>query len=42
MLIIVEIKLIEPRIDLAPARCNEKMAKSTASPLWPNLLAKGG
>lgn len=27
-------KLIAPRIDLAPARCKEKMVKSTAAPLW--------
>lgn len=39
---IVEMKLIEPRIDLAPAKCKEKIAKSTANPLCPSLLAKGG
>jgi hypothetical protein len=33
ILIIVEMKLIDPRIDLAPAKCKEKIAKSTASPL---------
>jgi len=33
ILIIVEIKLMDPRIDLAPAKCKEKIAKSTASPL---------
>lgn len=33
MLKIVEIKLIAPKIDEAPARCREKMAKSTAGPL---------
>ena len=31
--IIVVIKLIEPRIDDAPARCSDKMAKSTDGPL---------
>jgi hypothetical protein len=39
---IVEMKLMDPKIDLAPARCKEKMAKSTANPLWPNPLARGG
>jgi len=42
ILIMVEIKLIDPRIDLAPAKCKEKIAKSTANPLWPIVLAKGG
>lgn len=42
ILMIVEIKLIEPKIDLAPAKCREKMAKSTANPLCPNLLDRGG
>jgi len=42
MLIIVEMKLIEPRMDLAPAKWREKIAKSTASPLCPNLLDSGG
>jgi len=42
MLIIVEIKLMEPKMDLAPAKCKEKMAKSTASPLCPKVLARGG
>ena len=32
MLIIVVIKLIAPKIDEAPARCNEKMALSTEGP----------
>jgi hypothetical protein len=31
---IVEIKLMAPKIDEAPARCSEKIAKSTAGPLW--------
>ena len=42
ILITVEIKLIAPRIDLAPARCKEKIAKSTAAPGWPMLDLKGG
>jgi hypothetical protein len=29
----VEIKLIAPRIEEIPARCREKIAKSTAGPL---------
>lgn len=33
MLMIVEMKLIAPRIEEAPARCSEKIAKSTAQPL---------
>jgi hypothetical protein len=33
MLITVEIKLIAPKIDLAPAKCKEKIARSTAPPL---------
>jgi len=33
ILIIVEIKLIAPKIDDTPAKCNEKIAKSTDAPL---------
>jgi len=33
MFVIVEMKLIAPRIDLAPARCREKIARSTGGPL---------
>lgn len=32
ILIIVVIKFAEPRIEEAPARCSEKMAKSTDAP----------
>lgn len=32
MLIIVVIKLIEPRIEEVPARCREKIARSTEGP----------
>ena len=39
---IVVIKLIAPRIDDAPARCNEKIAKSTAGPGEPKLADNGG
>jgi len=31
---IVEIKLIAPKIDEIPARCSEKIVRSTAGPLW--------
>lgn len=30
--IMVDMKLIEPRIDLMPDRCNLKIAKSTETP----------
>lgn len=42
MLIIVVIKLIDPRIDEAPARCREKIARSTDGPEWARFLARGG
>lgn len=42
MFIIVVIKLIDPRTLEAPARCNEKIARSTAPPLWEILPARGG
>src|SRR5882724_11176580 len=35
MLKIVVMKLMAPRIDEAPARCSERIAKSTAGPGWP-------
>ena len=35
MLKMVVMKLIAPRIELAPARCSEKIAMSTAGPLEP-------
>ena len=41
-LIIVVIKLIAPKIDETPAKCNEKIVKSTEQPAWAILLAKGG
>src|ERR1700743_2369474 len=37
MLKIVVMKLMAPRIDEAPARCSERMAKSTAGPGWPEV-----
>jgi len=38
----VVIKLIAPKIDEAPAKCNEKMAKSTDGPAWAMFEARGG
>lgn len=38
----VAIKLAAPKIDLAPARCNEKIAISTGGPLWAVLPDRGG
>ena len=38
----VLIKLIAPRIEDTPARCKEKIAKSTDLPAWAILLARGG
>lgn len=42
MLITVEIKLIAPKIDEAPAKCKEKIARSTAPPGWPRFDLNGG
>jgi len=42
MFIIVVIKLIAPRIEEAPAKCNLKMAKSTEIPEWNKFPARGG
>jgi len=42
MLITVVIKLIAPRMDEAPARCSEKIAKSTDGPEWAIFAASGG
>jgi hypothetical protein len=42
MLIIVEIKLIAPRIDDTPAKCNLKIDKSTEAPEWAIVDARGG
>lgn len=39
---IVQIKLIAPRIDEIPAKCNEKIVKSTEILLCAILLDKGG
>lgn len=42
MLIVVEMKFTAPRIDDTPARCNEKMARSTDAPACAIPLARGG
>ena len=39
---IVVMKLTAPKIDDIPARCKEKMAKSTDAPPWPMGPLKGG
>ena len=41
-MIIVVMKLTAPRIDEIPAKCNEKMAKSTDAPAWAIPVDKGG
>jgi hypothetical protein len=42
MLIVVEIKFTAPKIEEAPAKCNEKIAKSTLPPAWETIPARGG
>lgn len=42
ILITVEIKLTEPKIDLAPAKWREKIPRSTEGPLCAILDARGG
>lgn len=42
MFIIVVMKFRAPRIDLAPAKCNEKIARSTDGPAWAIGPASGG
>jgi hypothetical protein len=42
ILAIVVIKLIAPKIDLAPAKCKEKIDKSTLAPEWDKFLERGG
>lgn len=42
ILITVVIKLIAPRIEEAPAKCREKIAKSTDGPACAMFLASGG
>jgi len=40
--ITVVMKFIAPSMDDIPARCSEKIAKSTDPPLWACAAAKGG
>jgi hypothetical protein len=42
MLSVVEIKFTAPRIEDAPAKCKEKIAKSTLPPAWDTIPARGG
>jgi hypothetical protein len=42
MLITVVIKFTAPKIEEAPARWREKMAKSTDGPAWAMFLDRGG
>lgn len=42
MLAIVVIKLMAPRIELAPAKWSEKIDRSTLAPEWERLLDRGG
>jgi hypothetical protein len=42
ILITVVIKFTAPKIEEIPAKCNEKMAKSTEAPAWAILEERGG
>lgn len=42
ILMAVVMKLIAPRMDETPAKCSEKMARSTEAPAWARLPANGG
>lgn len=42
ILIAVVIKLMAPRIDDTPARCKEKIVRSTEAPAWAKFPASGG
>jgi len=42
MLIIVVMKLIAPRIDEIPAKCREKIVRSTDAPAWAKFPESGG
>lgn len=39
---IVVIKLIAPRIEEIPAKCREKIVKSTEAPAWARFPDSGG
>jgi len=38
----VLMKFTAPKIDLTPAKCREKIAKSTDPPAWATFLDRGG
>lgn len=42
MLMAVVLKLMAPKMEDTPARCREKMARSTEAPAWARLPARGG
>lgn len=42
ILIIVVMKFMEASMEEAPARCSEKMARSTDPPAWAIFLDRGG
>jgi hypothetical protein len=42
ILITVEMKLTAPKIEEAPAKCNEKMARSTDGPACAIFIDRGG
>jgi hypothetical protein len=42
ILITVVMKFTAPKIDDAPAKCSEKIARSTDGPAWAMFLANGG
>lgn len=42
ILIIVEIKFTAPRIEEIPAKCKEKIDKSTEAPEWDRVEERGG
>jgi hypothetical protein len=42
ILIAVVIKFTDPKIEEIPARCKEKIAKSTEAPLWAIFEDRGG
>jgi hypothetical protein len=39
---IVVMKLMAPKIEEAPAKCKEKIERSTLAPEWAMLLERGG
>jgi hypothetical protein len=42
ILITVVMKFTDPKIDETPAKCKEKIAKSTEAPLWAIAADRGG